>query len=291
MASRSATKTPFLEDWRRVTPDFPCKICGHGDWCVVKKDGTKALCQRVESSARFKDAGWMHDLSATPENDRFVPPAVQQFRKALPSSFLSMVAEYAQFVAEADPVKLIELAATLRLSVDSLKAVGCGFGRTKNAYTFPMHDHEGNVVGIRYRALDGRKFSFRGGREGVFRPRVFLETETPEYLIVEGATDTAAGILLGINTIGRPNCNGGTQILQGYELDPDQLIILADRDKHGAGLKGAEALRKVIGGTVLLPRLNKDLREIVGKYAPSTIKDQLLWAGYSREATPLFMPV
>lgn len=281
----------FLSEYSRVTPDYPCPICGRPDWCVIKRNGKMALCQRVESADRFGDAGWRHDLSGIPEHDRLVPPSTHQLRKALPPSFIGLVAEHSEFVLTEDPIKLVELAAALSLNVDCLKAIGTGYGRSKNAYTFPMYDDEGSIVGIRYRTLDGRKFSFRGGREGVFRPKVFFDD--PITLVVEGATDTAAGVLLGLNTIGRPNCNGGTYTLKGLLADTDheELIILSDNDKHRAGLKGAVELKKHVGGSIILPRVNKDLREIVGKYAPSVIRDEIFKAALWRVETHLFTPV
>ena len=55
----------------------PCPICGKDNWC--RSDGaTWALCHRVESPDRWKDAGWFHRLGG-PGN---VPPAPATSRAA-----------------------------------------------------------------------------------------------------------------------------------------------------------------------------------------------------------------
>lgn len=55
----------------RVRRDRPCPVCGKPDWCLSDCE-TWALCQRVESSERWKSAGWLHRLQ--PSARKIAPP-------------------------------------------------------------------------------------------------------------------------------------------------------------------------------------------------------------------------
>ncbi|MCX7049870.1 MAG: AAA family ATPase [Candidatus Sumerlaeota bacterium] len=53
----------FCDPQFRVSKDKPCPICGKPDWCLSDQEQW-ALCNRVESPQRWKDAGWFHRLGA-----------------------------------------------------------------------------------------------------------------------------------------------------------------------------------------------------------------------------------
>ena len=74
----------------------------------------------------------------------------------------------------------------LSLSRESLCRLGMGFSPNSGAYTFPMRDHEGQVVGVRLRYPNGKKMSARGSKNALFYE------SCPDYglvLITEGPTD------------------------------------------------------------------------------------------------------
>ena len=48
--------------WLRVSRSRRCPVCDHADWCLVSRDGTAAICPRVESSKRIGDSGYLHRL-------------------------------------------------------------------------------------------------------------------------------------------------------------------------------------------------------------------------------------
>ena len=52
--------------WKRVSRETPCPVCGKADWCLVAADGTAAICPRTESPRRCGDAGFLHRLADTP---------------------------------------------------------------------------------------------------------------------------------------------------------------------------------------------------------------------------------
>lgn len=59
------TTTPLR--WARVDRRNPCPICGKPDWCLLSRDGGKAICARIESDrpAGNRGAGWTHNLDSS----------------------------------------------------------------------------------------------------------------------------------------------------------------------------------------------------------------------------------
>lgn len=239
-------------DWRRVSKRQPCPVCGKPDWCAVSTDGTAALCQRVESSRRIGEAGWLHRLQ-----DNSGQPRRRRVRKVrvsstdVPGADLTHLA--ARYGAAVNPEHLQQLALALGLSVESLNALGIGWSSQHQAWSFPMTDAAGRVLGIRLRGGDGRKFAVKGSREGLFIPSrgrwVAMggdPGDTP-LMICEGPTDVAALLDLGFpNVAGRPSCTGGTRLL--VELirrrGRPEVVVVADQDEPGQ--RGADALGSVL---------------------------------------------
>jgi hypothetical protein len=165
-----------------------------------------------------------------------------------------------------EPGRLARFARSLGLSVASLAALGVGWSGDYLAWTFPMSDPAtGKVVGIRLRRPDGRKFSVKGGREGLFLP-VLAPSPGSLLAVAEGPTDTAALIDLGLpGAVGRPSCTGGVRHLVALaeRRRPAALVIFADAD--GPGQDGAGRLAEVLAGSVPAVRVvtqpAKDVRE------------------------------
>lgn len=182
------------------------------------------------------------------------------------------------YVQHVDP-----LAAKLGVSAQSLIYMRIGWVEEKEireilgkapktaggAWTFPMWDGAGQVVGVCLRGRDGAKWSLPGSRQGLFLPRGFHERSDP-VLIVEGASDVAAAIDAGYNAVGRPSANAGADFL--IELCRGRkCVILAERDEkpYGKwpGLDGARAIAKKLHAAwgvkvpVFIPPVgSKDLR-------------------------------
>jgi phage/plasmid primase-like uncharacterized protein len=165
------------------------------------------------------------------------------------------------------PEALGQLAAELRLSTDSLIRLGIGYWVARRAWTFPMLDAAGNVLGIRLRLADGKKLSVRGGNEGVFIPND-LELAGGQLLIAEGPTDTAALLDMGFQAAGRPSCSGGVKSMVELvsKLAVPEVVIVADGDEPGQ--RGAENL-----ATALLAYATA-VRIII---PPAGIKDARAW--------------
>jgi hypothetical protein len=252
--------------WCRVTRSAPCPVCLKTDWCTVAADGSVACCMRVESPRTLRNGGWLHRLRDTrerrqPERTRYL--RVPQLR---PSADLSAMA--ARYRAAVNPAELVKLAAILGVSGDALIRLGIGWDGP--AWTFPMSDPSGAVVGIRRRFPDGRKLSVAGGHEGLFVP----EGVPPGglLLICEGPTDTAAMLTLGFSALGRPSCRGGVQFT--CEVARSRPVaVIGDGDEPGR--RGAQSLARLL-------RLHcPDVRVV---YPPTSLKDARQWlcAGASR---------
>jgi hypothetical protein len=232
-------------DWKRVSKARPCPVCGKGDWCIFtgpEDDPEAAICTRVESGRRIREAGWLHKLRSdgTSWRNSLRRPVrmIQPQDDGRPD--LAAEAEAATRWTSDHPEALGRFARDLGLSAESLTRLHAGYSPRRRAWTFPMKDAADNVTGIRLRLGGGRKLSVKGGKEGLFIP----EGIEPggRLLVAEGPTDTAAALDLGQAAVGRPSCTGGVRLLVELvgRLKPEEVAIASDADE--AGWKGAEIL-------------------------------------------------
>ena len=132
-----------------------------------------AICARTESRRRCGEAGWLHKLQDDPRFDgrrsrRFEVPLRAdnpERRSAIDFEAMARTA-----CAAIDPSTLEGLARSLGVTAGSLERLSVGWCARSRAFTFPMRDAGGKVLGIRLRRPDGGKLAIRGGREGLFIP-------------------------------------------------------------------------------------------------------------------------
>ncbi|MBI2481514.1 MAG: toprim domain-containing protein, partial [Planctomycetia bacterium] len=235
-------------NWQRVSKANPCPVCGRPDWCLYAgPDGNPSavICTRIESEKRCGDAGWLHrlrdDRDWRPSRTRRVVIHDRAPQDGEHRDFDNLATRFEQAIG-VDALE--ELAGNLCVSGDSLRQLRTGWSAARCAYSFPMSDSSGRVVGIRLRLLGGGKISVDGGKEGLFVPRVL--DPNVGLLICEGPTDTAAILDLGFNAIGRPSCSGGLKLIVDLvqRRQPSQVVVIADRDAPGQ--QGAENLAAVL---------------------------------------------
>jgi hypothetical protein len=261
--------------WRRVRPDTPCPICGKSDWCLRSADSTAAICARTESAKRCGDAGWLHRLQERPwQPQRRCVRHVSLAPAGRAPDLKHLAAQYREAV---DQVRLQQFAAALGLSVAALCRLGIGWSPEHRAWSFPMTDPQGNVLGIRLRRPGGAKFAARGGKEGLFIPSGMHPSSAEALFVCEGPTDTAALLDLGYPAVvGRPSCTGGIRLLVALMLKqkPAGAVIVADCDEPGR--RGADNLASV------LVAYTPAVRVIT---PPAGIKDARAWlqAGATRD--------
>jgi len=184
-----------------------------------------------------------------------------------PSDFEAMATTYTQKV---NSDALQTFANKIGVSIKALQSIG--IGHDDEAWTFPEYDASGSVIGIARRFDDGKKMMVVGSSRGLtYSPQSI--TESSPLLIVEGQSDTAAGIDLGFTTIGRPSAMGGLAFLATIASGRD-VIVIGENDN--AGREGANM------AAVGLIDTAKSVHTI---FPPEAIKDLRAWkhAGVTRE--------
>ncbi len=234
-------------DGKRVSKARPCLVCGRSDWCIYfgpDDAPTAAICARTESAKPAGAAGWWHRLRDDDRRPaRIIRRAVRmvETRDAGAVDFGQLVADCCAAVRSGD---LQRLAESLGLTVESLQRLRVGWAAGHRAWSFPMSDAGGRILGVRLRLPSGRKLSVRGGKEGLFIPTDL--NAGGRLLVCEGPTDTAALLGLGLSAVGRPSCSGGVRLL--VELVKQRrtadVVIVADGD--GPGQRGAGNLAAVL---------------------------------------------
>jgi phage/plasmid primase-like uncharacterized protein len=165
-----------------------------------------------------------------------------------------------------NPRNVERLAIQLGVTASSLLRLSVGWSEDHDAWTFPMRNADGKVVGIRLRRPDGRKLSVTGGHEGVFIPRGRDLYPGEPLLIAEGPTDTAALLDLKFMAIGRPSSSGGVRHLVDLvrKLKVKEVVVVADSDqpgRHGAASLAGTLVRFCKVRIITPPAGIKDARD------------------------------
>lgn len=266
------------QNYARVSRSRPCPICDKPDWCMVARDGTHAICARVSLGGVFcGEPGYKHQLSG----QRAVPTSpMMRERVDFDAS------GYAQrFERAITPAQLELTAYELGVSSYSLQRLRMGWCAEHDAPAFPMW-MRGDICGIRIRK-DGAKFCIVDSRNGFFLPRGLSDAIDTLY-VVEGPTDTAAALDLGLDAIGKPNASACTdeliRILQAKQ--PELTVFMGENDApdsrgKAAGIDGplAQCKRAVAAGlnaVFVLPPKGKDLRQWKNEYGATRGMVELL---------------
>lgn len=249
--------------WTRVTRLNPCLVCKHGDWCTFSELGS--CCMRIQSSKPLRNGGWLHRFDSK-------APRPVHYAPAAPSPMIDARGILERWSINTDPSLLDSFAKELGVTSESLIRLGCCRSQSHRAWAFPMRDGSSQIVGIRLRYDSGEKRSVKGSHSGLFIPVC-----PPQHTcyITEGPTDCAAALSLGLFSIGRPSCSGGTNQLwiALKERRVRKVVILADNDpdkyrpdgeRYNPGLDGAVRLASELDvmTCILIPPA-KDIREFV----------------------------
>jgi len=264
--------------WIRVSKKRCCKICGKADWCAYSPDLGLALCMRVESTRPSKNSmgGWLHRIG---HPIRVSIPTRVPVKETAPD----LKSLWRRWITQTDSYHVDGYAMSLGVDTDALRSIGCAWA--DGPWAFPMHDAKREMIGIRLRGESG-KWAVRGSKQGLFLPE---NSNSRELFIVEGPTDLAAALTIGLPAIGRPACMGQEDLILEYlKLKSIQrVVIVTDNDRpdrlgRRAGLSGAERLqaRLTVMNCVWIPPA-KDLREFLllggdRQIIDSSLKD-LVW--------------
>ena len=268
--------------WIRVSKQNPCPICEKTDWCSVAEDGSVACCQRVPSDwiCKGNSGGFLHKLN--PDLIKRVKNVFRRVpkKKRLPPAYWHELVVESLDCAGLEPRSAV-LGMQLGLSMNSLSRLMVGWLPTYSAWTFPMWDGTGRMIGIRLRSLSGQKYCVSGSFNGIFWPCEVGRTMDSDLFICEGPTDCAALLDLGFEAIGRPNALGGCQQLTDFVRGGRRrVIIVADNDgERGVGLDGAHKLAtaiKPLTSAVRVLRTPGGYKDIRGWYNGGGTREELM---------------
>lgn len=246
---------------------MPCPKCGGSDRFGIMKDLAQrgaVLCRHCFNGHTDPRSGdglstlqWWLGMNLSDAvrwlvgylGEAAVPTRSHQVIQSIPIANKSIDSRRFQLFSEVcrrnmRPGWLARAAALIGLPPDSLARLSVGWSVTDLATTWPMRNGFGDVTGIRLRdPKSGKKWSVKGSVAGLFYDPALLSIEHPKRLwIVEGPTDTAAMLSLGLDAAGCPSAGGGVDALVDltHRILPSEIVILADRDR--AGICGAERL-------------------------------------------------
>ena len=149
--------------WPRVTRQNPCGICKKTDWCQIGDRGWR--CYRVQSPHSFATGGWFHAFSGSGTGTCPPKPKPVSAPPVLNAAKLIREWDGGQYVCDC-------AADELGVAAWSLRSLDIRAATQHRAYAFPMRDGYGEIIGIRLRSNDGRKWAVRGSKNGLFIPNV-----------------------------------------------------------------------------------------------------------------------
>ena len=238
--------------WKAVTRSHPCPICEKDDWCGVTDDGA-VRCMRVAEMPGWRVLKTHTDGGTVFRKDddfdengtaRYVVTKSSRVEPVRLNNWKNVQAELLANGMERTKQRN-ELAERLGLTGMHLFLLGIGWHKRAEAWTFPMHNPEGTVVGIRVRYADN-KGAIRGSRDGIFCTPVPVANLQGPLFIAEGPTDTAALLKLGcMKSIGRSNCRSNVDAIQKLAVGQD-VVVVADQDEPGQD--GAKMLINHLSG-------------------------------------------
>jgi hypothetical protein len=256
----------LLRDYRRVGDKEECPVCGHKGWCLVARDGSSAICQRVESPKKRRGAGYYHRLTDLPSNapvrrPRAEPPVAGP----TPAVDWEGLARACHGAIGTGRREL--LAKSLSVAPSALDRLAYGWSEDRACFTTPVRDARGSVIGIQTRGLDGQKRMIKGSRQGLFVPDG-LKGPGP-LLICEGASDTAAALTLGFRALGRFSCtSGGDLLLERLQCVPERVVVVVS-DSKPQEQEGAYDLARTLA--------NVGRRQVKVLEMPPGVKDLRTW--------------
>lgn len=277
-------------DWKSVSREKPCPICGKPDWCRVADGDRLVACKRSTAAAgryqlvkvapsggavfRLDDGltSWVHQprLVVTKPQKAIEKPARPVLWGDQANGWQQAAGNQVQLLAD-----------LLGVSVESLHSQGCGWDESKRCWTFPARDGDGQVIGIAQRLENPRlnregktitKAMVTGSRQGLFYDPSAWSNGSGPILLVEGPTDTAAAATMGLAAVGRPSNRGGidhlAQLLRGIPADRPVVVVGENDQKPDGNWPGRDGA--ISTATQLAKALHRPVRWAI---VPDTAKD------------------
>lgn len=229
-------------DWREVSKTDPCPICQKPDWCARTPEGI-VRCMRASEPP----SGWR--VIKKSEDEGVVFAVINGSQGSMCGSN-DWRGKAENFRAALPIDKLTTLAAELGVRAEALRVVGMGWNRHSHSFTFPEREGKRQIIGISTRRPgDGQKLCMKGSRRGLVIPDGLDVNAGARVLIVEGASDVAACVTMGLNAVGRPSAMGGVAHLAELLADADDVLVVGENDgKHDGKWPGRDGAQRVAGG-------------------------------------------
>lgn len=244
-------------DWIRVNSKNPCPVCKKSDWCGYTPQGV-VCCMRIQSNKPAKNGGWIHSADTKALSTPAAPYVRQEEKK---TDFYALWRELRRHTKS---LELVGLGEALGIHPQALWLMGCVWFEYHQAFVFPMYDGNGNMSGMRLRNLEGKKWAITGSKQGIFLQNLQGEDMPKMIAILEGPTDSAAAVSLGLKVIGRPSCMGCheavNETIKRFKIT--RAVIFADNDDQGR--IGADKLKETLSiKSCTFHPPAKDFREFV----------------------------
>lgn len=264
---------PLPSGYVRVNRSRRCPVCGRPDWCLIHRDGGSALCPRTPSEKQRGEFGFLHVV-----NERVSSQRVESFERQAPRTLENIPGLIEKYEKGLGFGQCKRLAIRLGVRWEALVGLRMGWSYQFAAFTFPMYDALRRPIGIRLRNEQGQKWSIAGSRNGLFIPYYTGEmvSETNEWYVVEGPTDTAACLSLGLRAIGRPSCSSGVDMTVAF-LTGKSVVIVSNYDQVKFRNDGSAFQPGQDGSTVLADALLGRAREVRVIYPVGGHKDMRSW--------------
>lgn len=184
---------------------------------------------------------------------------------------VDLAPKHRAFVSCLTPELANELAEHLHVDVAALVDLGYGHDDAEHAWTVPMFDASGAIVGIQRRYRDGRKLT--EGKVGVFRNPTPTTDADGVLCVAEGASDAATLRSFRYDAMAIPSAGGCVDVAAVFAKGR-HVVIVGDDDK--AGRDSAAKLLDAVRGGALSVRI---------VFPPAPHKDVRAWreAGATRE--------
>ncbi|MEK6677033.1 MAG: DUF3987 domain-containing protein [Planctomycetota bacterium] len=223
-----------------------CPVCGHRGRCKnsAEHPGDLILCFRINDEL----IDGFRRVKSTSECTTYVRIGSSADRNGKPGGFSmeraspNLNEKAKQYAAALADEQVQHLANDLGVSAQSLRAINIGI--VQGNPCFPERDASGNVVGTNVRHPDGSKRVGKGHRRGLIIPNE-LDSLPDPVLIVEGPSDVAACLTMGLTAVGRPNNTGGGKELAELLSEREVIVVGENDQKPDESWPGREGATKI----------------------------------------------
>jgi len=221
-----------------VTRREPCPVCGKHSWCLHGHG--IAICHRTQEGAKATwslggGAGHVHDLDGRTDI-MLAPRTPRKATKPKPSKDWASITQRACDEAQRPGSDHLERLAK-QWGVGHWVIDALGIGWHGGTWATPEKNAAAEVVGISRRRPDGKKFMVAGSSRGLYFTAGWANGSGP-ICIVEGVSDAAALLNLGISVVGRSAASPGTSELDELAKlleHTEEIIVVGENDQKPDG--------------------------------------------------------